>query len=131
MGVIADFAAYPRWASGVRGALVLGAGPDGRADRVRFTIDAGPVRDSYVLAYAWDDDAEVRWELAERGAMVAEMSGCYLLAEEDGATRVTYELRVGLSVPLPGMLKRRAEKTITDTALRGLGARVRALAGGR
>ena len=30
-------------------------------------------------------------------------------------------------VPLPGMLKRRAEKVIIDTALKGLKARVEAL----
>jgi hypothetical protein len=52
------------------------------------------------------------------------MSGAYLLAEAGGATKVTYELAVGLAIPMIGLLKRRAEKTIIDTALKGLRTRV-------
>jgi hypothetical protein len=128
MSVIADFAAYPRWASGVRSAEVLQSGADGRPERVRFTLDAGVIRDSYVLAYTWADDRQVCWELAERGSMVSDMSGAYLLDEQDGGTQVTYELTVGLAVPMIGMLKRRAEKTIIDTALKGLRGRAQKIA---
>ena len=39
MGVIADFPAYPAWATGVRAAEVMRARQDGLADRVRFTLD--------------------------------------------------------------------------------------------
>ncbi len=123
MAVIADFAAYPQWASGVRAAEVLAGGPGGRADRVRFTLDAGAIRDSYVLAYTWHDDEEVHWELAERGTAVTEMSGAYLLTETGAGTEVTYQLAVGLAMPMPGLLRRRAEKTIIDTALKGLRSR--------
>jgi hypothetical protein len=52
------------------------------------------------------------------------MSGAYLLADEGAATRVSYELAVGTKMPLPGLIRRRAEKTIIDTALRGLKSRV-------
>jgi hypothetical protein len=65
----------------------------------------------------------VRWQLAEAGSMVTEMSGAYLLADEGGATKVSYELAVGTKMPLPGLIRRRAEKTIIDTALRGLKSR--------
>lgn len=129
MAVIADFAAYPQWASGVRTAQSLTTGPDGRAERVRFTIDAGVIKDSYVLSYDWDGDHAVRWQLAERGASVSEMTGAYLLEESQNATKVTYELTVGLAIPMLGMLKRRAEKTIIDTALKGLRNRVGQTAG--
>lgn len=124
MAVIADFGAYPQWASGVRAAEILATQPDGRADRVRFTIDAGVIRDSYVLSYDWRGDEQVRWELAERGATVSEMSGAYRLEDAASGTKVTYELAVGLAIPMIGMLKRRAEKTIIDTALKGLRGRV-------
>ena len=129
MGVIADFGAYPDWATGVRSAQILDSQPDGRAQRVRFGLDAGVIRDSYVLAYAWDGDAAVRWELAEQGSMVTEMSGAYLLADEGTGTRVSYELSVGTRVPMLGMLKRRAEKTIIDTALKGLKSRAESVQG--
>jgi uncharacterized membrane protein len=123
MAVIADFPAYPQWASGVRSAEVIEDGPGGRPLRVRFTLDAGIIKDSYVLGYSWDADQRVQWELAERGSVISQMSGAYQLDERDGATTVTYELAVGLAVPMIGMLKRRAEKTIIDTALKGLRGR--------
>ena len=127
MAVIADFGAYPDWATGVRSAEVLEPGPGGQPRRVRFTLDAGLIKDSYVLAYEWDADSKVSWELAEPGTMVTEMSGAYLLADEGSGTRVSYELAVGTRVPMIGMLKRRAEKTIIETALKGLKTRAEAL----
>jgi hypothetical protein len=124
MAVIADFGAYPTWATGVRSAEIIEAGPGDRPRRVRFGLDAGVIRDSYVLAYEWDGDAAVRWQLAEAGSMVTEMTGGYALGDDGGTTRVSYELSVGTKVPLPGLLRRRAEKTIVDTALKGLKSRV-------
>jgi len=129
MAVIADFAAYPQWASGVRAAEVVEL-EDGRASRVRFTLDAGPVKDTYVLGYDWDGDAAVRWHLAEAGSVVSAMDGGYLLADTGGDTETTYELSVDVRIPMPGLLKRRAEKTIIDTALKGLKNRVESRPGG-
>ena len=123
MGVIADFGAYPDWATGVRSAEVLESGPDGRPLRVRFGLDAGVIRDSYVLAYDWDGDSSVHWRLAEPGSIVTEMSGAYELADDGAGTKVSYELTVGTRVPMLGMLRRRAERTIIETALKGLKSR--------
>lgn len=123
MRVIAEFGAYPDWATGVRAAEVVETDSGGAPRRVRFSLDAGIIRDSYVLAYEWDGDVAVRWQLAEAGSMVTEMSGAYLLADEGGATKVSYELAVGTKVPMIGLIRRRAEKTIIDTALRGLKSR--------
>jgi hypothetical protein len=128
MAVIADFAAYPEWASGVKAAEVAQTGSDGRAELVRFTLDVGMIKDSYVLRYRWDGDQQVHWDLAERGTAVSQMSGAYLLDGAAGATKVTYELEVGLAIPMLGMLKRRAEKTIIDTALKGLRSRAEKVA---
>jgi carbon monoxide dehydrogenase subunit G len=130
MAVIADFPGYPRWATALRAADVLETGPDGRAARVRFALDAGVLRDSYVLAYTWDGDTQVSWQLAEPGSVIAEMSGGYHLADRGAGTEVTYELTVDVRMPMPGLLKRKAEKMIIDTALKGLKARAEALADG-
>ena len=127
MAVIADFAAYPQWASAVRSAEVVSRDADGRPSRVRFSLDAGMIKDSYVLGYHWDGDSGVRWDLAEPGAVVSAMSGSYALVKESAGTEVTYELSVDVRVPLLGVLKRRAEKVIIDTALKGLKARVESL----
>lgn len=120
MAVIADFGAYPEWASGIRSADVEGRDGDGRATRVRFKLDAGMVKDSYVLGYDWDGDSSVRWSLAEPGSVVSAMTGGYLLAARGGGTEVTYDLTVDVRIPMLGMVKRKAEKIIIDTALRGL-----------
>ncbi len=124
MGVIADFESYPEWATGVKKCTVIRAGSGDRAEQVRFVLDASPIKDEYVLAYVWDDDESVTWTLAE-GHMVKAMDGAYVLADlGDGTTRVTYRLAVDVAIPLIGMLKRKAEKVIIDTALKGLKKRV-------
>jgi ribosome-associated toxin RatA of RatAB toxin-antitoxin module len=130
MAVIADFAAYPEWANGVRAAEIVEQSDDGRARRVRFTLDAGMIKDRFVLRYRWDGDAQVRWTIdpAEPGSVISELSGGYLLADRGSGTDVSYDLTIGLRIPMIGMLKRRAEKMIIDTALKGL--RTRAESGG-
>jgi len=127
MAVIADFPAYPEWATAVRSIEVLSQNSGGRATAVRFTLDAGMIKDSYVLGYDWDGDAQVRWNLTEAGSMISEMTGGYTLAERGDGTEVTYDLAVGIKVPMIGMLKRRAEKAIIDTALKGLKSRAESI----
>jgi carbon monoxide dehydrogenase subunit G len=125
MAVIADFPAYPEWTGAVKQVEVLDTYPDGRAERVHFVLDAGAVKDSYALAYEWDDDAEVRWTLAEQGKMLTAMDGAYTLGDNgDGTTEVTYRLAVDVKIPMIGMFKRKAEKVIIDTALKELKKRV-------
>ncbi|MDP9823554.1 SRPBCC family protein [Nocardioides massiliensis] len=127
MAVIADFDAYPDWAQGVKTADVVAEGTGGRAEKVYFELDAAPIKDSYTLAYVWDGDRSVTWTLAE-GKMVRAMDGAYELEDlGDGRTEVTYRLAVDVAIPMIGMLKRKAEKVIIDTALKGLKKRVESL----
>jgi ribosome-associated toxin RatA of RatAB toxin-antitoxin module len=124
MAVIADFAAYPEWAEQVKKVEILDSGEAGRASRVRFTMDAGPIKDSYTLDYTWaPDDLSVRWTLV-KGQMQKAQDGSYVLAAGPDGTTVTYSLAVDLNIPMIGMLRRKAEKVIIDTALKGLKRRV-------
>ncbi|WP_131737671.1 SRPBCC family protein [Actinomadura roseirufa] len=120
MAVIADLERYPDWAGGVRAFTVQEAGEDGRARRARLTFDGGPFSDTVGLAYTWDGDDRVAWELVDKGTVVTGLHGSYRLAEEGGVTEVTYELAVDVRVPMIGMVRRKGEKRIIDTALRGL-----------
>ena len=122
LDVIADFPAYPQWADSITSAKVLSSDDEGRPEQVRFTLDAGPLKDTYVLAYDWEDDG-VRWDLVS-GQIQRSQRGRYRLEESGGSTTVTYTLAVDLTVPMPGLLKRRAERRIMDTALTGLKRRV-------
>jgi hypothetical protein len=127
MAVIADFDAYPAWAQGVKKADVVEQGSGGRARQVFFELDASPIKDQYTLEYDWDGDRSVRWWLVQ-GKMLKGMDGAYELADrDDGTTEVTYRLAVDISIPMIGMLKRKAEKVIIDTALKGLKKRVESL----
>jgi hypothetical protein len=50
--------------------------------------------------------------------------GSYSLSERDGRTEVTYAITIDTKIPLLGMMKRKAEKVILDTALKELKKRV-------
>ena len=123
MAVIADFDAYPEWARGVKSATVLSTDGDGRAEQVAFVLDAAPIKDEYTLSYEWDDDAQVTWSLV-KAKMLKSMEGAYILSGQGEQTEVTYQLAVDLTIPMIGMLKRKGEKVIIDTALKGLKKRV-------
>ncbi len=127
MAVIADFAAYPEWAEQINAVEVLAPGSDGRAERVRFRMDAGAIKDSYTLDYTWAPDGRsVSWTLV-KGQIQKAQDGSYVLAGRGDSTTVTYSLAVDLNIPMIGMLRRKAEKVIIDTALKGLKRRVEAL----
>jgi ribosome-associated toxin RatA of RatAB toxin-antitoxin module len=126
MAVIADFEAYPLWAQGMKRVDVVEEGPEGRARKVHFELEAAPIKDSYTLGYDWHGDSAVRWNLIE-GKMLKAMQGAYELRPSDAGTDVTYRLAVELSIPMIGMLRRKAEKVIIDTALKGLKKRVESL----
>jgi hypothetical protein len=128
MDVIADFAAYPEWTGAVKKVEVTDAGADGRAKRVRFGLDAGLIKDTYELEYSWRGDGlGVSWDLVS-AQLQKSQHGSYSLRRlrqaSTDVTEVTYSLTVALNVPLVGPLRRKAERTIMDTALKELRKRV-------
>ena len=123
MAVIADFEAYPQWASMIKTVTVDENGPDGRGSQVTFVLDAGVLKDEYTLAYDWQGDDRVDWHLV-KGKALKSQEGAYVLEGAGNGTQVTYRLAVDLNIPMLGMFKRKAEKVIIDTALKGLKKRV-------
>jgi ribosome-associated toxin RatA of RatAB toxin-antitoxin module len=124
MDVIADLASYPEWSDGVKSVEVLTEYEDGRPADAHFVVDAGAIKDSYSLEYDWEEDRSVTWRLTE-GQMLKALDGVYQLTDNgDGTTTVVYQLSVDVSIPMIGLIKRKAEKVIIDTALRGLKERV-------
>jgi hypothetical protein len=117
------FPAYPEWAGSVKTCEVVTEGDGGRAKQVHFVIDAGVVKDDYVLEYDWAGDDRVDWHLV-RGQMQKAQQGSYVLDAQGDGTKVTYHLAVDLNIPMLGMFKRKAEKVIMDTALKELKKRV-------
>lgn len=126
MAVIVDFEAYPAWVQGMKNVRVIRADDAGRAAEVHFELEATPIKDAYTLAYEYAGENTLRWHLVE-GKMLRAMEGSYELVENGAGTQVTYKLAVDVAIPMIGMLRRKAEKVIVDTALKGLKKRVESL----
>ncbi|WP_370942924.1 SRPBCC family protein [Amycolatopsis sp. cg5] len=127
MAVIADFPEYPKWAKAVRETEVLAEDEAGKPHQVRLTLDAGPIKDVYTLEYDWDADGlAVSWHLV-KGQMQKAQNGRYQLEPSGAGTKVTYTLSVELALPMIGLLRRKAEKMVMDTALKELKKRVESL----
>lgn len=132
MATIADFDSYPEWTRSVKETRICRLAPDGRPAQVWFNLDAGAIKDQYTLAYTWKADREVRWKLVEARYLVKSLNGSYVLHDNgDGSTTTTYHLAVDVAIPMLGMMKRKAEKVIIDTALRELKSRVETRETGR
>jgi ribosome-associated toxin RatA of RatAB toxin-antitoxin module len=131
MDVIADLAAYPEWSDGINAVKVLALyEDDNRPADAHFSLVSGAIKDDYDLEYDWDGDRSVSWTLT-KGDMLTAMDGTYeLVPNGDGTTTVNYRLAVDVKIPMIGMIKRKAEKVIVDTALKGLKKRVESLAAG-
>ena len=118
LDVIADFEAYPEWAAEVKEVAVLAEEGDARNGH-----------DVAIWAYEWDvvEDGTgvVSWSLVSAQVLKA-MNGSYTLASDGAGTKVTYRLAVDVKIPMIGLLKRKAEKVIVDTALKELKKRVEA-----
>jgi len=123
MAVIADFPSYPEWVGAAQKVEVVEPGDGGRPRRVRFVLDAGAIKDDYVLDYSWDGDRAVSWTLVE-SQLMKRQDGSYTLQDGDGGTEVVYAITIDTKMPLLGMMKRKAEKVILDTALKELKKRV-------
>ena len=124
MDVIADIGSYPEWVAEYKEAEVLERDDTGNPKTARLVLDAAVLKDTMVLAYVWPADRQsVSWSLVSSSLLKA-MEGTYRLSPKGSGTEVTYELSVDLMIPMIGLLKRKAERRLTDTALKDLKKRV-------
>ena len=126
MDVIADLEAYPEWTNDVKEVEVLTVYEDGR------TPGGGALRHRLRRLQG---RLHPRVRVGRRPARVVGHGHAGLAAQGhgrcvrphrqgDGSTEVVYQLAVDVKIPMLGMIKRKAEKVIVDTALKGLKARV-------
>ncbi len=127
MDVIADIDSYPQWVNEYKECEVLEANAAGYPKTARLVLDAAVLKDTMVLKYDWQqvDRGSVRWTLVSSSLLKA-LDGAYHLSPKGSGTDVTYELSVDLIIPMIGLLKRKAERRLTDTALKDLKKRVEA-----
>ena len=125
MAIIADFASYPDWAGPVKRIEVLNEHPDGRPKQVRFHVEIMGLSDSYTNEYTWDGDRRVDWTMIEGKSQKSQL-GSYELAKAGAATELTYDLKVEIAIPVPGLIRRRLQGKVVDTALKDLKRRAEA-----
>ncbi|MBU8813754.1 SRPBCC family protein [Mycolicibacterium goodii] len=120
MDVIADIGSYPEWVAEYKETEVLETDENGNPKKARLVLDAAVLKDTMVLEYVWPPDRNsVTWSLVS-SSLLRSLNGAYRLSPKGSGTEVTYELSVDLVVPMIGLLKRKAERRLTDTALKDL-----------
>lgn len=115
--VLFDLEKYPEWSDSITKVKVTERDEGGRVTGATLTISAGAVKDEVSLSYNWDGAPQrLEFEL-EDANMLTKMDGAYILKDLGDETEVTYELSVGLSMPIPQMMITKQEKTTIDQAL--------------
>ena len=121
--VATDLEKYPEWNANIKKVEVQESDDEGRPTKVWMQVDAKIKTVSYTLSYDYSEAPEsFSWDLIEGD--VKELSGSYVFDEFDDVTEVRYETRVDPGFPMPGMIKRQAQKQIVKGALQVLKKRV-------
>jgi ribosome-associated toxin RatA of RatAB toxin-antitoxin module len=118
--VAVDFHRYPEWARDVKHVEVLERDADGRGSRVEYRVAGLGQSIRYVLAYDYAEaPAAFSWTLVESDKL-RRLDGRYAFEPDGTGTRLTYDLTIDVSIPLPGLIKRQAARMIMGTALKEL-----------
>ena len=120
-GILFDIAQYPSWSTAIKSVEVLTKDDQGRVTSAKLVVDAGMMKDRVTLDYDWSAaPSRLEFSLADADLLTA-MDGAYVItAEDEGSTRVRYELTVSLSMPIPAMMRHKAEQMTIDQALNQL-----------
>jgi uncharacterized membrane protein len=121
--ILFDLAGYPTWSTAIKSAEVKQSDDQGRATSVKVSIDAGMMKDRVLLNYDWSQAPERLEFSLEEADLLTAMNGAYITKAINGdTTSVTYELGVEVSMPIPAMMRTKAEKATIDQALAQLKA---------
>ena len=118
--VLFDIATYPSWSTAFKAVTVLASDGQGRPTQVSMSVDAGALKDKPTLNYDWSaypDRVDFSLEDAD---LLTQMSGAYIVKDNGDETEVTFELTVALSMPVPDIMRTKAEKSTIDLALKQL-----------
>jgi uncharacterized membrane protein len=109
---------YPEWSTQIKSAEALAHDEQGRITKVKMSIDAGMMKDRLTLDYDWSKaPTSISFSLDEADLLTG-MDGIYTISSiDEDTTEVSYELEVSLSMPVPAMMRQKAEKSTIDAAL--------------
>lgn len=117
--IATDFGTYPEWNPNIKETRIEETDEEGLPTTVWFRVDAKIKVLAYTLDYDYGAAPEsFSWTLA--GGDVKALEGSYTFDEFDDVTEVRYELMIDPGFPVPGFLKKQAEKQIVRSALQDL-----------
>jgi len=109
---------YPEWSTQIKSAEALDHDDQGRITKVKMSIDAGMMKDRPTLDYDWSEAPNKLSFSLEDADVLTGMDGIYSFKSiDEDTTEVTYQLEVSLSMPIPAMMRQKAEKATIDAAL--------------
>ena len=109
---------YPEWSSQIKSAEALAHDDQGRITKVKMSIDAGMMKDRLTLDYDWSQAPNKLSFSLDEADLLTSMDGVYTITSIDHEnTEVSYELGVSLSMPVPAMMRQKAQKATIDAAL--------------
>jgi ribosome-associated toxin RatA of RatAB toxin-antitoxin module len=118
LDVIADVEAAPEWSPQHQGAEILDTDENGRPGRVKLKLKTMGIVDEQVVQYSWSDNS-AGWTLVSSSQLKAQ-DAKYTLTRDGDKTKVSFEITVDPSVPIPGFVLKRAMKGGLESATDGL-----------
>jgi uncharacterized protein YndB with AHSA1/START domain len=113
--IATDLERYPDWTHDVKDVMITSRDDDGRPRQVEFRTSALGRSTHYTLAYDYSEAPDkLAWTMV-KGDIQRSIDGAFKFRPlSDGGTHVQYDLAIELVVPLPGFVKRRAERRILN-----------------
>ncbi len=113
--IATDIERYPVWTHDVKDVVVVSRDDEGRPSEVEFRTSALGRSTHYTLAYDYSQaPGTLAWSMV-KGDIQRSIDGAFIFEPlDDGSTHVQYDLAIELVVPLPGFVKRRAERRILN-----------------
>lgn len=116
--VLVDLEKYPTWSSAIKSVEVTERDGAGRPTKATVKIEAGVLKDRATLNYDYSDFPNSISFSLEEADLMTEMTGKYSIEDNgDDTTKVTYELNVQVAMPVPEMMRKKAEMATIDAAL--------------
>lgn len=123
LATIRDVGSQPEWIPTIAEAEVTETDAVGLPQEARFAASTAVGTDRYTLAYEHAPDG-MSWSMVE-GRLQTGQEGIYILeALDGGGTRVTYDLTIHHSLPLPGFIRSRIINGLVEETLTGLRSRL-------
>lgn len=113
--IATDIERYPVWTHDIKEVVIVARDDEGRPSEVEFRTSALGRSTHYTLAYDYSNAPDVLSWTMVKGDIQRSIDGAFTFtALPDGTTHVQYDLAIELVAPLPGFVKRRAERRILN-----------------